>query len=263
MFQSIVIFAIVAVILITFYIIGKTTAGKSNDNTSFEHIHNGLVRSKLYLFIGGLFVLVVTEVNNIAYYVELYMKVPNPETFLFIFGMVSVVAVSLGAVRIKKIAADKELSNRDISEILGYFLLGISADIVFLYYGYNVHVQYYIINLNQLQSDFIKYQDPVFGYTQKELYQVLRNIQAGISKLSIQRWEGYYRFIALMLQVGLSIILNYATTFGYGYSQVKEIAKEEKNEEDKDKKEEEKDEEIPADGGGWMKPKSGNPFRRK
>lgn len=261
MFQSLIIFVVAAIILGVFYLIGKTNAGKDDDHsdTSFEHIHKGLVKSKLYLFIGGLFVLVVTEVNNIAYYVELYMKVPNPQTFLFTFGLISIVAVSLGAVRIKKIAADKKLSKRDILEILGYFLLGISADLVFLFYGYNVHVQYYIINLNQLQSDFIKYQDPVFGYTQKELYHVLRNIQTNMSKLSIQSWEGFYRFIALSLQVGLSIILNYATTFGYGYSQVKKEEEEEKNKEE----EKSKEEEIPADGGGWMKPKTGNPFRRK
>lgn len=261
MFQSIIIFAIVAVILTIFYIIGRTIADKDDNhsNTSFEYIHKGLVKSKLFLFIGGLFVLIVTEVNNIAYYVELYMKVPNPETFLFTFGMVSIVAVSLGAVRIKKIASDKELSNRDIFEILGYFLLGISADLVFLFYGYNVHVQYYIINLNQLQSDFIKYQDPVFGYTQKELYQILRNIQNNVSKLSIQRWEGFYRFIALILQVALSIMLNYATTFGYGYSQVKE---EDEKDDDKDKDDDKKNDDDLTGGGSFIKPKKFNPFRK-
>jgi hypothetical protein len=133
--------------------------------------------------------------------------------------------------------------------------------VIYLVYGYNVHVLYYDIVINQYRVDSHELGKAIYNFTPDQLAEKRRYIWSQISKLTIEQWEGYYRFLTLCLQVAFNVILNYVTTFGYAYDIIEEKKKKDKPEEDDEKKEPELS--IGGDDPGFLQPltEEPDPFR--
>ena len=234
-------------------------------NKKFKNLELGIVDIKLYIFFIAIFVLMITEVMNISKFTSDYLKIQLPDLILLTFGILSIVSAIFGSTKAKELAKDGEFSWSDISQVLIYFFFAILADIIFVGYGYIVHVVHYDIKIEQLHNDFKAAQNPVFGYTKQELYTKLRSIQSEISALTVEKWSGRYRILLLIVQVIASLILNIMVTFAYGINKAKEIKdkiEEDDDKKDKDKDRDEKDKDKETVGGGPIKGLSANPFRR-
>lgn len=265
MIDTLIIVGIAVLVLIILIVSGNRSAKIDNysekSEKTFENAHNSMIYHRNYIFLTLLFFLLVLETQNISPYVEKYMKIPNAFGTMIAFGIGSILATSIGAYQARKMAADGKLTFGEIRKILFFVILALSADAIYLVYGYNVHVLYYDIVIHQYRVDFKEIGNPVYGYTREILAEKRRGIQAQISSLTIQQWEGYYRFLTLCLQVGFNVILNYVTTFGYALRIIDE--KKKKEEEDDDEKEDDKEKSKGGDDPGFLQPltEEPDPFR--
>lgn len=260
MLQSLIVLLSCVIIVLILIALGKR-AKLSEDkiNENFGLTHKSLGAYSNYVFLVIIFYVYIFETINVAPYIEMHVKVINAAGTLIAFAIASVIATSKASTRAKKAAADGKLDFFEICAILFYIILAISAEFIYLYYGYNAHVGYYkeAISLNVEKLNSLT--NPIFGYSKKEIYVNARSIQNTILKLRLDQWSGFERMALLALQSTLNIVLNFVTTFGYAYSIIAEKKEKEKEEE---KKEEEKKDDNLAGGGGWVKPKTSNPFRR-
>lgn len=220
--NTLITIGIAVTIVVLLIIVGRRTS-KIKDYSDkvekdYENAHKALLTHRNYIILTVIFFLVLLETQNVAIYVESYMKVPNAFGSLLAFGIISIVATTIGAYLAKSLTEDNVLSSLDIMKIFFFFLISLSAEGIYLLYGYNVHIAYYEINIEQRLRDFKELQNPIYGYKGQELITKLRNIQHEVSKLTIAKWEGYWRMLTLVLQVFFNIILNYAATFGYANS---------------------------------------------
>lgn len=260
MYNTLITIGVAVIIVILLLIVGRRTSKIENYSDKvekdYENAHKALLTHRNYIILTVIFFLVLLETQNVAIYVEMYMKVPNAFGALLSFGIISILATTVGAYLAKSLTEDNELSVLDMVKIFIFFVIALSAEAIYLLYGYNVHIAYYDINIEQRLRDFRELQNPIYGYKGHELTVKLRSIQHEISKLTIEKWEGYWRMLTLGLQVFFNMILNYAATFGYANSLL-DVKKEAEKSVDKEKPDEE-----PIGGGSFVLPKSSNPFRR-
>lgn len=239
--QSLLILACCVITVIILILLGKrakTSENKINEN--FGLTHKSLGAYSNYVFLTVIFYVYIFETINVAPYIEAHIKIINAAGTLFAFAIASVIATSKASTRAKQAAADGKLDFFEICSILMYILLAISAEFIYLYYGYQAHVGYYEKAISLNLKDLNSLGNPIFGYTKQEIFVKARAIQKTIIDLELNQWKGYERMTGLVMQTVLNIVLNFITTFGYAYSIINE-QKEVLKEKDKDKNSDDKD----------------------
>lgn len=228
MVQFLLNIGILTVILIIVVVIGvyftKNPNAAEKVKESLLGFHKGLGTIGIALLLIIIFYFYSIMIQNVAPFMETNLNMPNPYGVLLGFVIFSIIANSLGAIKIQEYLSDKKVTGWEWAYTLVFFLLAISAEGIIVYYGYIVHIWYYDFMQALYNSKLQSLNNPILGYTNEQKIQLARKINDFIYELKAKSWQGRERMYVLILEAAFNLVSIFTTTIGFVLYEIRNIA---------------------------------------